>query len=134
ADALRLHFFEAQADGLTPLVSFQAPNGALAAASSPPHVFARAGFDPSGCNEQAGGASLVSTRGAVPLRSALPAETAALATLAGGGLFAAWLAPVRCGATARALHAVVVAADGSLAGPVTTVAEADAFALASDGD
>jgi hypothetical protein len=135
ADDLRIHLLEVRADGtIRTLAALEASSGGLAAASSPPSALARAGFDPRGCHEEAGGVVLVSSRGAQPLRSALPAETASLVPIRGGALFAAWLAPVRCGASAHALHAVVVGADGSLVGPVTTVAEADGFALASDGD
>lgn len=133
-DDVRVRLYETGEGELRSIAALEAPAGALAAAGDPPSALVRPGFDAEGCGGQEGGARLVSTRGGVALRSALPASEGALVPLSGGALFAAWLAPARCGASAQLLHAVVVRADASLAGPVTTVAKADAFAVTSRGD
>ena len=120
----------------TVVASMQVPHGVLAVVDTPqPAALAYTGpLDARGCSAAAGGVLLVPATGqAATLRSPLPPSEATLTPLSQGWLVS-WRSPLRCTSHQQLLYAAVVGPQGRPLAPVTTVGEADSYAVSARQD
>lgn len=135
-------FFRVGGAAAQPAGRVQAPHGVLDALAVPGPLAMVHGtpIDDRGCvPPEAGGAEAVvrfARPGAAPpaeLRTPAPPLRGALRRLTRGAL-ATWLAPLGCGAARRVVYAVRLDEAGAPAAGAIPVADADRYAVASDGD